>query len=194
MFPWFQYLIFMFSTVSTPGPNNIMCMTSGSSVGIKKSLPLMLGIWLGISIVTITLTLFCNVLERWIVEYKLYVMIIGAVYILYLAYKTATSPAMQDNNQYISRSFGRGVILQFVNPKLFMFVILSAETYILPYYSGQFLPLVLFALLQSFIGFVFVVLYAVGGTVFRALFGKYRRATNIIMALALVYCAIALFI
>lgn len=194
MFPWLQYLIFMFSTVSTPGPNNIMCMTSGTNVGVKKSLPLMLGIWLGISIVTITIALFCNVLEQWVSEYKLYIMIVGAAYILYLAFKTATRPDMQDDNLYVSRGFGRGVLLQFINPKLFMFAILSMETYILPYYSGQIFSLVLFALFQSFIGFVFVLLYSLGGTVFKVIFGKYRRVTNIVMALALVYCAVALFL
>ncbi len=194
MFPWLQYFIFMFSTVSTPGPNNIMCMTSGTSVGVKKSMPLMLGMWLGISLVTVVIALFCNVLELWISQYKLYIMIVGAVYILYLAFKTATRPAMQEDSQYVARGFGRGVLLQFVNPKLFMFAILSMETYILVYYSGQITTLILFGLLQGFIGFVFVLLYSLGGTVFKVIFGKYHRVTNIIMALALVYCAVALFL
>lgn len=194
MFPWFQYIIFMLSTVSTPGPNNIMCMSSGTSVGIKKSLPLMFGIWTGIAIVSILVSLFCNALEQWVYEYKIYILIIGAVYILYLAFKTATSKPIEQDSSYVASGFGRGLVLQFINPKLLMFAILTLETYVLPYYAGQVGVIMLFAMLQSLFGFMFIILYALCGRAFKALFGKYGRVTNIVMALALVYCAVALFL
>lgn len=193
MFSWTQFLIFSLSTISTPGPNNIMCMSSGSSVGFRKTFPLNLGVWLGLSIVIFITAMFCNVLSSWLLQYQMYILILGAIYILYLAYKTATQPELQEDN-YVARGFGRGLTLQFVNAKTFMYVILSMETYILPYYAGNILALSGFALLQAFIGFGFTVLYAVGGSVFKVLFGRYRRITNIVMALALVYCAVALFL
>ena len=38
---------FAFSTTITPGPNNIMIMSSGVNYGVKSSLPHFLGICLG---------------------------------------------------------------------------------------------------------------------------------------------------
>lgn len=193
MFSWADFLIFSFCTIPTPGPNNIMCMSSGSSVGFKKTLPLNLGIWLGLSIVMVTITMLCNLLAPWLEQYELYILIVGALYILYLAYKTATQPPLQEG-QKVTGGFGRGVALQFINGKTFMYVVLSVETYILPYYAGNILALTGFALLQAFMGFTVTVLYAGAGSTLKVLFGKYRRITNIVMALALVYCAVALFL
>ena len=39
--------LFAFSSGITPGPNNIMLMTSGVNFGVKRSIPHLLGISLG---------------------------------------------------------------------------------------------------------------------------------------------------
>ena len=67
------------------------------------------------------------------------------------------------------------------------------EAYILPYYHGQWFTLTLFALLLAFIGFCFTLCWALFGSVFKALFSKYAKVTNLVMALLLVYCAVSLF-
>ena len=40
-------VVFSFVSSITPGPNNLMLMTSGANVGFKKTIPHMLGITLG---------------------------------------------------------------------------------------------------------------------------------------------------
>lgn len=39
--------LFAFVSTFTPGPNNIMLMTSGANVGFKRTIPHMLGITFG---------------------------------------------------------------------------------------------------------------------------------------------------
>ncbi|NLM87020.1 MAG: hypothetical protein GX171_10060 [Clostridiales bacterium] len=64
----------------------------------------------------------------------------------------------------------------------------------LPFFHGQTGKLLLFALLLAFIGFVFTLLWSAFGSAFRILFSRHARAVNSVMALLLMYCALALFL
>jgi Putative threonine efflux protein len=112
---------------------------------------------------------------------------------LYLAWKTFKSTSNIEEN-YSRSSFLSGLALQFVNPKIYIYCVVSMEAYILPYYSSNHLALFGFALLLAFIGFIFTNLWAAFGSIFKLLFSKYSKITNIIMALLLVYCAVSLFL
>ena len=90
--------------------------------------------------------------------------------------------------------FLSGLLLQFINPKIYLYCIMSMEAYILPYYGGQPVILFPFALLLAFIGFAFTMAWAAFGSVFRLLFSRHARVVNTIMALLLVYCAVSLFL
>lgn len=67
------------------------------------------------------------------------------------------------------------------------------EAYILPTFNSDAAALLGFSLLLSAIGCVFTMSWAAFGSAFKLLFSKYARITNTVMALLLVYCAIALF-
>lgn len=85
-------------------------------------------------------------------------------------------------------------MLQFVNPKIYIYCIVSMEAYILPHYHGQWDKLAFFALLLAFIGFSFTLLWPLFGSVFKKIFSQYARITNTVMAMLLVYCAVSLFL
>jgi threonine/homoserine/homoserine lactone efflux protein len=112
---------------------------------------------------------------------------------LWLAWKTFKSSSVIEEN-HTHNGFLSGLILQFINPKIYIYCIVSMEAYILPFYQGEWNALVFFALLLAFIGFIFTVCWSLFGAVFKLLFSKYAKITNAIMALLLVYCAISLFI
>lgn len=124
---------------------------------------------------------------------KIPMLVLGAVYMLYLSWKTFRSSSVIEENHSKSGLFS-GLLLQFVNPKIYIYCIVSMEAYILPYYQGQWGPLVFFALLLAFIGFAFTLCWSLFGSVFKLLFSKYAKITNTIMALLLVYCAVSLFL
>lgn len=193
MFSWLNFLTYAVITAVTPGPNNIMSMSNAGRLGFKKTIPFNLGIWSGFSVVMLVCTLFCSLLSSVIPKIKIPMLIIGSVYMLYLAWKTFKSTSNIEEN-YSRSSFLSGLALQFVNPKIYIYCVVSMEAYILPYYSSNHLALFGFALLLAFIGFIFTNLWAAFGSIFKLLFSKYSKITNIIMALLLVYCAVSLFL
>lgn len=193
MFSWLNFLSYAVVTAVTPGPNNIMSMSNAGRLGFRKSFPFNLGIWAGFSIVMLVCTFFCNMLSEIIPKIKMPMLIIGAIYMLWLAWKTVKSSSVIEEKQSKS-SYISGALLQFINPKIYIYCIVSMEAYILPYYQGEWLTLILFALLLAFIGFAFTLCWALFGSVFKLLFSKYAKVTNFIMAGLLVYCAVSLFL
>lgn len=193
MFSWLNFLSYAVVTAATPGPNNIMSMSNAGRLGFRRSFPFNLGIWLGFSVVMLICTFFCNTLSAVIPKIKMPMLIIGSAYMLWLAWKTFKSSSVIEENH--SRSgFLSGLTLQFVNPKIYIYCIVSMEAYILPFYQGQWGALLFFALLLAFIGFAFTLCWALFGSVFKLLFSKYAKITNTVMALLLIYCAVSLFI
>lgn len=193
MFNWASFLTYAVITAVTPGPNNIMSMSNGNRKGFRRALPFNLGILAGFSAVMVLCTAFCSLLSAWIPKIKLPMLIIGACYMLYLAWETfRSSDAIEEDHS--RDGFLSGLFLQFINPKIFIYCIMSMEAYILPLYSGKALPLLGFALLLALIGFVFTLLWSAFGSMFKWLFSKHTKLVNTVMALLLVYCAISLFL
>ena len=193
MFSWVSFLSYAVVTAVTPGPNNIMSMSNASRLGFRKSFPFNLGIWIGFSLVMLVCTFFCNTLSAVIPKIKTPMLILGALYMLWLAWKTFKSSSVIEESHSRSGLLS-GLVLQFINPKIYIYCIVSMEAYILPFYQGQWRALVFFALLLAFIGFVFTLCWSLFGSVFRLLFSKYAKIINTIMALLLVYCALSLFL
>lgn len=192
MFSWINFLTYAIITAITPGPNNIMSMSNASRLGFKKSLPFNIGILAGFSVVMLVCTLFSSMLSFLLPMIKMPMLIIGAAYMLYLSWKTfKSSPVIEENHP--RNGFLSGLLLQFVNPKIYIYCIISMESYILPYYSKQLLVLFEFSILLAFIGFLFTLCWSIFGSIFKQMFSKYAKITNTIMALLLVYCALSLF-
>lgn len=193
MFHWASFLTYAIVTAVTPGPNNIMSMSNANRKGFRRALPFNLGIWAGFSAVMILCTAFCSLLSTWIPRIKLPMLIVGACYMLYLAWETFRSSDVIEEN-HSRDGFLSGLLLQFINPKIYIYCIMSMEAYILPFYGGQVAALLGFALLLAFIGFAFTLLWSAFGSIFKWLFSKHAKAVNTVMALLLVYCAISLFL
>ena len=193
MFRWLPFLTYAVVTAVTPGPNNLMSMALGSRRGFRGALPFNLGIWAGFSIVMVLCTAFCSALAALIPRIKGPMLVLGAAYMLYLAWETFRSSDCGEASPS-REGFAAGFFLQFVNPKIYLYCIMSMEAYILPHFQGQ--PLILggFALLLALIGCVFTLVWSAFGAAFQRLFSRHARAVNTVMALLLVYCAVSLFL
>jgi cysteine/O-acetylserine efflux protein len=187
------FLTYIIITAITPGPNNIMSMTHASRMGFKKSYPFNLGIFLGTTMVMVLTTLFSSLFFNYIPKAEPVMLVIGAGYLLYLAYKIMTSGKEIRTGAMTEARFIPGVLLQFINPKLYIYSITAMGSYILPHYreTGT---LLLFAFFLAVVGFSCTVLWALFGSLFRKLFSDQGRLINTIMALLLVYSAVSLFL
>ena len=129
MFPWFSFLTYAVVTAVTPGPNNIMSMSNGGRKGFRGALPFNFGIGVGFSIVMLLCTAFCSALSALIPKIKLPMLVAGAAYMLYLAWETFRSSGVEENHS--REGFLSGLLLQFINPKIYIYCIMSMEAYIL---------------------------------------------------------------
>ncbi len=193
MFSWINFLTYAVVTAITPGPNNIMSMSNASRIGFKKTLPFNFGIMTGFLLVTTICTLLSNFLSSLLPAIEFPMLIIGAAYMLYLAWKTFKSGDTIEENTSKS-GFISGMLLQFVNPKIYIYCIVSMQAYILPFFKENIPVLLFFAFVLSSIGFICTLCWSGFGSLFKMIFSKYSKITNTIMALLLVYCAVSLFL
>ena len=193
MFPWARFFLYVLVTAGTPGPNTLSSMSNGSRLGFRRTLPYIFGIWAGFSIVSTACTLLCGTLDALIPAIRKPMLVLGACYILYLAWKTWRAGAVSDTAD-VRASFRDGFFLQFVNPKIYIYCIVSMQSYVLPLYQGQPVILFLFALLLAFFGFCLNLCWAGFGSLLRVLFSRYAAVVNKVMALLMVWCAVRLFL
>ena len=101
----------------TPGPNNAVASYSGFNFGIKKTIPLILGVWSGYTTFVI-LTNF--VLISTFIKYPIIqeiIRILGTFFLIYLAYKISFSSLSKEDKKVNPVKFIDTFIFQFLNPK-----------------------------------------------------------------------------
>ena len=106
-----------FSLGFTPGPNNAVASYSGVNFGIKKTIPLILGVGLGYTtlVILINFVLISTFKQFPIIQEV--IRVLGTFFLIYLAYKIAISNTSQNEIKKNPVSFFDTFIFQFVNPK-----------------------------------------------------------------------------
>ncbi|NMP32081.1 LysE family translocator [Thalassotalea sp. M1531] len=116
--------LFVFSTSGTPGPNNIMLLSSGVNFGIKKSLPHILGVNLGFPIMVIAVGIGLVSLFNQFPQLYTLMKVVGIGYLLFLAFKIAQTPVSANTKQQAKPiSFVQAAAFQWVNPKAWIMAI-----------------------------------------------------------------------
>ncbi|MEZ9627392.1 LysE family translocator [Aliivibrio fischeri] len=114
----FALITFAFVGAFTPGPNNIMLMTSGANVGFVRTIPHMLGVIFGFAFMLILVGFGLIQIFQTYPQLEFILQIVSAIYLSYLAYKIARSePINSDNRDYKPMSFLAAASFQWVNPK-----------------------------------------------------------------------------
>ncbi|EJE8536025.1 LysE family translocator [Vibrio vulnificus] len=114
----YAVVLFAVSSSVTPGPNNIMVMTSGLNFGVKKSLPLLTGICVGFTVMLFLVGLGFAQLFVMLPSLHLIIKCVGVLYLLYLSYLIARSAAkVESSEQSQPFTFMKGALFQWVNAK-----------------------------------------------------------------------------
>jgi threonine/homoserine/homoserine lactone efflux protein len=101
----------------TPGPNNTVASYSGFNFGIKKTIPLILGVWLGYTaFVILTNFVLISTFIKYPIIQKI-IRILGTFFLLYLAYKISFSSSSKEDKKVNPVMFIDTFIFQFLNPK-----------------------------------------------------------------------------
>ena len=188
----FAFLSYVALTTFTPGPNNIMSMSNASRFGLRRSMRFTAGVCAGFFVIVGLAIAFTVALYGLVPAIKPVMTVIGAAYILWLAYKTVTSSPHGPDSAGQSTVLS-GMLLQFVNPKAILYGITAASTFIVPYYHS--LPvLVGFAAALALVSLASTSLWALFGSVFQRFMADNHRAVGWVMGALLVYCAVSLFL
>ena len=116
----------------TPGPNNAVASYSGFNFGIKKTIPLIMGTWLGYTaFVILTIFVLISTFLKYPVIQEI-IRILGTFFLLYLAYKISFSKTATETERVNPVKFIETFLFQYLNPKGVMVAIVVVSTYVDP--------------------------------------------------------------
>ncbi|GIO05832.1 amino acid transporter LysE [Brevibacillus reuszeri] len=181
-------LLYCFIVTFTPGPTNIVILSTVNNLGTKKAMEYTYGATIAFGLLLV-ISAFLNTLLITIVPRLLIVMqIIGSIYIFYLAYQIykmdTSEPSVNQTGTFIS-----GFLMQFLNPKVVLFTMTVLPSYVIPYNSEM--PAVTVSVIAiTIIGFLAFVTWVLFGTIFKGFLQKHKKTVNVMMALLLAFSAI----
>lgn len=130
--PLTALVLFAFVSSITPGPNNLMLLTSGVNFGVRRTMPHMLGVALGFTFMVVLIGLgLGQVFIRFPALYTA-LKLVGAAYLLWLAWKIANSGPMSseiDAAPGKPMTFLQACAFQWVNPKAWMMGVTAVAAY-----------------------------------------------------------------
>jgi len=109
---------FVFGTVFTPGPNNLMLLASGANFGFRRSIPHLTGVAVGFPLMILPVGLGVMQLFDAFPPLTWIMTALSVVYMLWLAWKIANAaPPREGEAQGTPLSFVQACAFQWVNPK-----------------------------------------------------------------------------
>ena len=188
-------ILFGIAAGFSPGPNNIITSQSAFNFGFKKTIPTMLGVISGWTLLSIILVLGAGIIFKKFEELQIIIKILGSGYLFFLAYKISFNKTEQKNKSLKPITFLNTFFFQFVNPKS----IIAGLTAVSLFVDAQ------NNFLQDSIIFIIVMFFiAVGSQATWCLMGAYVRkfATsdkfiknfNYTMSFLLIVCVILFYV
>ena len=120
---FFSMLGFLWVAAITPGPNNMLLTASGANFGFLRSLPLMIGIMIGMQLMLLLVAFGVGGLILLYPSLHLFLKIAGSLYLLWLAWKVATAAYEEletGDGPQAPMPFWQGGLLQLINPKAWL--------------------------------------------------------------------------
>ena len=192
----YALIAFCSVTLLTPGPNNIMLMSSGLNFGFRRTIPHMIGVPLGFAFMVISVGLgIGSVFLTWPAIFPI-LKYAGAMYLIYLAWNIANSGSLNTTAKIKGEplTFLQTASFQWINPKAWIMTlgVISAygEVSAFPY------NVLLMSSLYGLLGFISSGVWVVFGYTLKQYIKKptTMRLFNIAMALVLVSSLFPVFI
>ncbi|MGH1464513.1 MAG: LysE family translocator [Cognatishimia sp.] len=123
--------LFAFVASITPGPNNMMLLSSGANFGFARTIPHMLGIALGFTFMVILVGLgLVQLFDRLPITYTA-LKLVSVAYLLWLAWKIAHSGQPESAHRSANPlTFLQAALFQWVNPKAWTMALGAITLYV----------------------------------------------------------------
>lgn len=181
------FAAYAFVTSITPGPNNTMLLVSGANFGFRSTIPHILGVNLGFSVMVLAVGLGVGGVFTALPILHDGLRYGGALYLLYLAWQIARSGSLDaEESDGKPLSFLQAAAFQWVNPKAWIMAIGAVATYTPQ--NGFFLNILIVTMMFALINGPCIIAWAGFGTMLKGFLGNpiHLRIFNVMMALLLV--------
>ncbi|PWI32581.1 lysine transporter LysE [Vibrio albus] len=121
--------LFAFVSTFTPGPNNMMLMTSGANIGFIRTLPHVLGVIFGFGLMVFLVGIGATEVFRLFPGLHQALTWACMAYLIYLAVKIGLSRPEMSNQTYRPMSFLSAAMFQWVNPKGWSMALTAVSVY-----------------------------------------------------------------
>lgn len=183
-----SFLMYCIIITFTPGPTNIVILSTVHHFGVKKAMEYTYGATIAFGFLLAISAMLNTMLLTFIPKIFIVMQFIGSFYMLYHAYKIyKTDKSKPTVNQ--SGTFQSGFLMQFLNPKVVLFTMTVIPSFILPHYS-EMNAVTISVLAITLIGFLAFITWVLFGTIFKQFLQNHSKIVNVIMALFLAYAAI----
>ena len=179
-------IAFAFVSSITPGPNNLMLLASGVNFGFRPTIPHLLGISIGHSVMVVLVGLGFGEIFRLFPPAYTALKIAGVAYMLWLAWRVANAgPVKEVSVGGSPMTFLGAAAFQWVNPKAWVMAVTACAAYTVS--ENYFVSLMVVAGVFAMTNLPSVSVWAMFGTAMRRVLGDPRRVRvfNIAMALLL---------
>jgi threonine/homoserine/homoserine lactone efflux protein len=177
----------------TPGPNNVMLTASGATFGFRKTIPHILGVLAGFSVVLFGVCAGLDVVfSRW-PQLQTVLRWAGAAYLLYLGWRILRSGEARAAESRKPLTALEAAGFQFLNPKAWMMTLTAAAMF-LPRELGLLAGSSYMVGVMAVTNLPCITVWALFGSSMRGFLAKPagRLTFNIVLALALVATGIAM--
>ncbi|WP_176585638.1 LysE family translocator [Priestia megaterium] len=187
-----SFVFYCFIVTFTPGPTNIIILSTVHNSGTKKAMEYTYGATIAFAFLLAISAMLNTILATVIPKILIVMQILGSFYMLYLAYQVykmdSSKPTVDHTGNFIT-----GFLTQFLNPKVILFTLTVIPTYILPYYVSM-STITIGVVTITVIGFLAFTTWVLFGAIFKEFLKKHKKVVNVLMALFLVYAAIMIWV
>ena len=164
---------FAFASSVTPGPNNLMLMASGANFGLARTVPHLLGVALGFTVMIVGVGAgLMRLFDAWPASYQI-LRAVSLAYLAWLAWRLATAARPEGPGARARpMTFLEAAAFQWVNPKAWAMALTAIALYA-P--SRSLAAIVLVALVFGAINLPSVSAWAAAGRALRRLLDRPAR-------------------
>ncbi|WP_419763654.1 MAG: LysE family translocator [Arcobacter sp.] len=174
----------------SPGPVNMMIITSSINNGFAKTFSFISGATIGFILLLLCIGLGLYKIINLYPDILLYVEVFGFLFIIYLGIKILSAkPSLSiDKNEKVNLKFYQGFLLQWLNPKAWI-----ACISVVSMYSSTEL-FTIFVIIYFIVCYLSLSFWGILGSKVTRFFDTNLklRVFNMIMGLVLIFCAIAM--
>lgn len=183
------FLLYCFVQGITPGPANLCSLATTMRHGTAVALRQWIGLVIGFLLVAAASVAITWGARGWFDQVLPALSVVGALYVVWLAWKTAHPSDFGDGVVEKCPSVASGILVQVTNAKIMLLCLTALVAYVVPFVQSVWVMLV-FGVVIALLGVSCNLVWILAGTRLRSWYELHQRAVDLVMAGTLLVCAL----